>query len=92
VFVMTLTNDFAYSYDEARANRIKASRYFSDVDKKATGNFAYRVKPGYSHDGIAAMEYTYNGMKAFWGGKNAIEVDKVANEVGTECVYSRHKD
>ena len=79
VFVMTGTNDFAYSYDEARATRIRASRYFSDVDKKATGNFAYRVKPGYSHDGTAAMEYTYNGMKAFWAGKNAT-VDKVSKK------------
>jgi hypothetical protein len=48
-----------------------ASRVFVDVDRSASGNFAYRVKQGYSHNGTAAMEYTYNGMKAFWGGKAA---------------------
>ena len=31
VFVMTGTNDFAHSYDEARVNLIKGSGYFSDV-------------------------------------------------------------
>ena len=91
VFIMTGTNDFAYSYDEARANRIKASRYFADVDKKATGNFAFRVKPAYSHDGTAAMEYAYNGMKAFWGGKepaqNAFSVDTKIEAVITDPVF-----
>lgn len=71
VFVMTGTNDFAYGYDRARANLIRTSRHFSDVDEKPTGNFAYRAKEGYSHDGRAAMEYTYNGMRAFWNGRNA---------------------
>lgn len=66
VFVMTGSNDFAFPYDEARALRFRESSYFSDVDRVAGGNFAFRVKRGYSHDGIAAMEYTYNGMKAFW--------------------------
>jgi acetyl esterase/lipase len=69
VFVMTGTDDFAYSYDEARTNLMRSSAYFTDIDEKADGNFAYRVKKGYSHDGNAAMEYTYNGMKAFWSSK-----------------------
>jgi hypothetical protein len=46
-------------------------QFFVDADRGADGNFAYRVKQGYSHGGTAAMEYTYNGMKAFWGGKDA---------------------
>jgi acetyl esterase/lipase len=66
VFVMTGTEDFAFSYDNARTNLMGASVYFSDVDRKTTGNFAFRVKTGYSHDVTAAIEYTYNGMKAFW--------------------------
>ena len=71
VFAMTGTNDFAYTYDQSRTQRMRASRDFVDADRSANGNFAYRVKPGYSHGGTAAMEYTYNGMKAFWGGKDA---------------------
>ncbi|MBQ9721301.1 MAG: esterase, partial [Oscillospiraceae bacterium] len=62
VFIMTGTSDFAYSYDSSRAERAKASPYFTEGE-----NFAYLVKEGYSHDGLAANEYTYNGMKAFFG-------------------------
>lgn len=51
VFIMTGTDDFAYSYDEARAKKAASSKYFSDIDAKENGNFAYRVKAGYSHDG-----------------------------------------
>ncbi len=65
VFVMTGTEDFAYSYDTGRTDLMKTSRYFSDVDDNGTGNFAFRVKEGYSHSGIAAMEYTYNGLMWF---------------------------
>ncbi|HPQ01135.1 MAG TPA: alpha/beta hydrolase-fold protein [Termitinemataceae bacterium] len=73
VFVMTGTDDSAYRYDEARTNLMRTSVYFTDIDENADGNFAYRVRQGYSHDGKAAMEYTYNGMKAFWNGKNKTE-------------------
>lgn len=66
VFVMTGTDDFAYSYDKGRTDLMRASRYFSDVDDNGTGNFAFRVKEGYSHGGTAAVEYTYNGLVWFW--------------------------
>ncbi|MGZ0085179.1 alpha/beta hydrolase-fold protein [Caldibacillus thermoamylovorans] len=70
VFVMTGTDDFAYTYDKNRTDLMRTSTYFTDVDDNADGNFAFRVKKGYSHDGTAAMEYIYNGMKAFWNGKS----------------------
>lgn len=76
VFVMTGTSDFAYVYDQSRTRRMGASRFFVDADRSANGNFAFRVKQGYSHGGVAAMEYTYNGMKAFWGGKGAAAGEK----------------
>jgi hypothetical protein len=66
VFVMTGTADFAYSYDKGRTDLMKGSKYFSDVDKNGTGNFAFRLKEGYSHGGPAAMEYTYNSLMWFW--------------------------
>jgi hypothetical protein len=66
VFVMTGTDDFAYSYDKGRTDLMRVSPYFSDVDDNGTGNFAFRVKEGYSHDGRAAMEYTYNGLLRLW--------------------------
>jgi hypothetical protein len=67
VFVMTGTEDFAYSYDTDRTERMDSSEYFTSVDEDSSGNFAFRVKEGYSHDGTAASEYTYNGLKAFFG-------------------------
>ena len=76
VFVMTGTDDFAYSYDENRTNLMRATTYFSDVDDTVTGNFGYRVKEGYAHDGTSAMEYTYNGMKAFWSKENVAVKDQ----------------
>ena len=66
VFVMTGTDDFAYSYDKGRTDLMRASTYFSDVDHDVSGNFAFRVKEGYSHGGTAAIEYTYNGLMWFW--------------------------
>lgn len=66
VFVMTGTDDFAYSYDTGRTDLMRTSTYFSDVDDNGTGNFAFRVKEGYSHGGTAAIEYTYNGLLWFW--------------------------
>lgn len=66
VFVMTGTADFALSFDESRTEKMASSDYFTDIDKDPSGNMAFRVKKGYSHDNTAAMEYTWNGIKAFF--------------------------
>jgi hypothetical protein len=66
VFVITGTNDFAYSYDENRVGKMRNSPYFTESDNGRNGDFAYHVKEGYSHDGLAAMEYTHNGLLWFW--------------------------
>ena len=80
VWIMTGTQDFAYSYDENRAKKMRDSDYFIESDSEAGGNFAYRVKTGYSHDGGAAMEYTYNGMRFFWGKKKGGETSGDARD------------
>ena len=67
VWIITGTDDFALPYDEARADLLRSSRYFTEADGGRDGNFAYRVKDGYRHDGTASTEYTYNGMRWFWG-------------------------
>jgi acetyl esterase/lipase/enterochelin esterase-like enzyme len=67
VWVITGTADFAYSYDENRVQKMRNSPYFTESDSEQNGNFAYRVKDGYGHDGRASMEYTYNGLLWFWG-------------------------
>lgn len=67
VWVITGTEDFAEPFDQSRVELMRASPYFTEADDEGEGNFAYRVKEGYSHDGVAATEYTYNGLRWFWG-------------------------
>ncbi len=66
VWIITGSEDFALPYDEARAILLEDSPYFTESDNEQDGNFAFRVKDGYAHDGIAATEYTYNGLRWFW--------------------------
>jgi hypothetical protein len=66
VWIITGTADFAYSYDNNRVNRMRNSPYFTEANNERDGNFAYRVKDGYAHDGRASTEYTYNGLRWFW--------------------------
>ncbi|MET0990309.1 MAG: alpha/beta hydrolase-fold protein [Glaciihabitans sp.] len=66
VWVITGTDDFAYPYDDGRVGFMRSSPHFTETDSEQDGNFAFRVKDGYSHDGVAAMEYTYNGLRWFW--------------------------
>lgn len=66
VWIIIGSNDFAHPYDEERAALLRTSPYFTDADDQADGNFAYRLKQGYGHDGRAADEYTYNGLTWFW--------------------------
>jgi enterochelin esterase-like enzyme len=73
VWVVTGTEDFAYSYDNNRVELMRASPYFTESDNERDGNFAYSVKAGYDHGGVAAIEYTYNGLRWFW---SASDVDK----------------
>ncbi|KXG76089.1 Endo-1,4-beta-xylanase Y [Fervidicola ferrireducens] len=89
VLVMTGTNDFAYSYDKARTDLMRASPYFIVVDDRADGNFAFRIKQGYSHDMRAAMEYIYNGLKAFWDAqdKTKEEQQEVRSNLGKDHHY-----
>jgi enterochelin esterase-like enzyme/acetyl esterase/lipase len=71
VFIMTGTRDFAYSYDNNRVAKMRTSAYFTEAKDGVHGNFAYRVKEGYSHGGVAAIEYTYNGLMLFGGNRKA---------------------
>jgi predicted alpha/beta superfamily hydrolase len=68
LWIITGTEDFAYGYDQDRAERLRETPGFTEAGGNASGNFAYRVKEGYAHDGLAASEYTYNGLRAFWRG------------------------
>ena len=66
VWVMTGTQDFAYSYDNSRVDRMRNTAWFTEAKEDSEGNFTYYVKEGYSHGGGASTEYTYNGLCWFW--------------------------
>lgn len=66
IWVMTGTDDFAYGYDETRVSAMRNTPWLTENGGGHDGNFAYRVKQGYAHDGTAAMEYTYNALCWFW--------------------------
>ncbi|MFT8329959.1 alpha/beta hydrolase [Bifidobacterium psychraerophilum] len=66
VWIITGSRDFAQPYDERRVELMGDSWYFTQSDDERDGNFAFRVKDGYSHDEQATQEYTYNGLRWFW--------------------------
>ena len=68
IYAMTGTYDFEYSHFMGQIEGMlsMASGNFHSADNGDNGNLAFRVKQEYSHDGRAAMEYTYNGLKWFW--------------------------
>ncbi len=84
VWVMTGTNDFAYSYENNRVEKMRSSDYFTEGNTEQEGNFAYRVKEGYNHGGTASMEYTYNGLCWFWKKGRSDQNTYTSYTVGTK--------
>lgn len=75
IYAMTGTDDFEYGHFKRQIEGMlhMPSENFIEADNETDGNLAFRVKEGYSHDGEAAMEYTYNGLRWFWNEKQAQE-------------------
>lgn len=73
VMMMVGTSDFSYSYDTARVQNMLSSGYFTEQTENTDGNFIFRVKNGYSHNGTAANEYTYNALSYLWKTSSATE-------------------
>lgn len=67
VWVITGTRDFAQPFDQDRVTLMRSSPFFVEASSEQDGNFAFRLKDGYGHDGRSATEYTYNGLRWFWG-------------------------
>lgn len=59
---------------------MRDSSYFAELNEKQDGNFIYLTKEGYSHNGTAASEYTYNGLKYFWKNDEKTRVNTSAKE------------
>lgn len=64
----TGTQDFAGSGFTSLINELlkKSSGNFIAGTNEQNGNLYFRIKTGYSHDGIACMTYMYNGLLGFY--------------------------
>ncbi len=63
---MTGTEDFAASAFEQQIENMQNYDSFRYSDTERDGNLTFRIKEGYSHNGTASMEYTYNALRWFW--------------------------
>ena len=68
IYAMSGTDDFAYSSFKEQVMAMGGVKdgTFKFADNEKDGNLAFREREGYSHDGYAANEYTYNGLLFFW--------------------------
>ena len=94
IYAITGTNDFEYGNF---TNQIEGmlgmdSRNFVEADSETDGNLAFRVKEGYSHNGLAAMEYTYNGLRWFWNSQDEVLVSRNQAEEDDQIVDGRYME
>ena len=68
IFSASGTSDFAYSAFRAQIMSMTndSDGFFRFADNEADGNLSFLEREGYSHDGKASEEYTYNGLRFFW--------------------------
>lgn len=70
IFSASGTNDFAYSAFKAQIMSManESDGFFRLAKTESDGNLSFLEREGYSHDGRASEEYTYNGLRFFWNG------------------------
>lgn len=69
IFACTGTDDFEYRNFTNQIEGMLAQPSGNFVEGK---NLVFYVKEGYSHSGIAATEYTYNGLLSIWSKGNDV--------------------
>lgn len=71
IFAASGTDDFAYSAFKAQIMAMGnvTDGTFRFADNETDGNLSFLEREGYTHNGRAADEYTYNGLRFFWNGK-----------------------
>lgn len=85
IYAMTGTEDFACSNFTSQIEGMleQPSGNFTEADCEKDGNVAFRIKEGYSHDGRASMEYTYNGLRWFWNKDESKDNTESEHEIYT---------
>lgn len=66
IIAITGTDDFAASAFQQQIENMQDFDSFRYSDTEKDGNLTFRLKEGYSHNGIASMEYAYNALRWFW--------------------------
>lgn len=68
IFSASGTNDFAYSAFKSQIMSMAddSDVFFRLAKSETDGNLSFLEREGYSHDGKASEEYTYNGLRFFW--------------------------
>lgn len=70
IFSASGTDDFAYSAFKSQVMSManESDGFFRLAKTETDGNLSFLEREGYSHDGRASEEYTYNGLRFFWNG------------------------
>ena len=90
IYAMTGTEDFEYRNFTNQMEGMFSQPNNNFVEGE---NVVFRVKEGYAHDGRAAMEYTYNGLRLFWNAENRTEgytVDTKISDVINDPVFGNY--
>lgn len=66
IIAITGTEDFAASSFRQQIENMQNYESFRYSDTEKDGNLTFRIKEGYSHNGTAVMEYSYNALRWFW--------------------------
>lgn len=84
IFSASGTNDFAYSAFKAQIMAMgnDSDGMFTFANNESDGNLSFREREGYSHDGKACDEYTYNGLRFFWNGDETADDTATATNSG----------
>ena len=86
IFAITGTEDFEY---RNFTNQMEGMLSMPSGNFVEGVNVVFLVKEGYAHDGLAAMEYTYNGLLRFWKEETVMSytVDTKISEVMNDPVF-----
>lgn len=86
---MSGTSDFAYSSFSNQINAMMNGEHFYESNDENSGNIAFSVKEGYSHNGVAQQEYFYNSL--LWcfnqNETNCYDLDTPIEEVINDPVF-----
>lgn len=94
IWGMSGTSDFAYSSFSNQMNAMMNGEHFHESNDENSGNIAFNVKEGYSHNGVAQQEYFYNGL--LWcfnqNETNYYDLDTPIEEVINDPIFEDYGD